>query len=91
MLTPPKPPRKLRKSKYYTEKQYAEVVKEWEVKKPFPLQVVSTGHYITQEYYAENILPYYYKLVQESRAVDTLGITTWRLQEDNDPSHSIKT
>ncbi|KAF2032251.1 hypothetical protein EK21DRAFT_61493, partial [Setomelanomma holmii] len=75
MLKPLKPPHQSVKSKYETAAQHYEQVKEWEAKLPPPLKVNGSGHHMTQEYYAKNVL---------------LSYINWYLQEDNNPSHGTK-
>ncbi|KAF2027155.1 hypothetical protein EK21DRAFT_72610, partial [Setomelanomma holmii] len=87
MLKPPKPPSKLRKSKYEILEQHLIRVKEWEATKPPPLEVQGSGHHMTQENYTSNVLPLYIKWVHEARLRKP---RSWLLQEDNDPSHGTK-
>jgi len=42
---------------------------------------------MTQKYYTERLLPVYVQAVKDGRK---LGLGTWYLQEDGDPSHGIK-
>ena len=90
MLKPPKPPPKPRKSKYQTQEEYDEEVKEWEAKKHPKLKTESGGHHMTQDCYTKNLLPHYIKMVQSSRLHNTLEDIHWLLQEDGDPSHGTK-
>lgn len=87
MLKPPKPPRRPVKSKYETDEQHHERVKEWEAKLPPSLEVKSSGHHMTQEYYTNNVLPSYINNLHQARLQEP---RSWLLQEDNDPSHGTK-
>jgi hypothetical protein len=87
MLKPPKPPPKPRKSKYESPEQYHERVKQWEATKPPPLEVKGSGHHMTQQYYATNVLPTYIRYIHQARLQDP---QSWLLQEDGDPSHGTK-
>ncbi|KAF2825117.1 hypothetical protein CC86DRAFT_370899 [Ophiobolus disseminans] len=87
MLKPPKQPPKPRRSKYETDDQYHERVKEWEATRPPPLEVQGSGHHMTQQYYASNVLPAYIRYIHEARLQEP---RSWLLQEDNDPSHGTK-
>jgi len=43
---------------------------------------------MTQAYYTKHVLPYYIEAVQKARLDDSSR--SWRLQEDNDPSHGTR-
>lgn len=88
MLKPPKPPRKPRKSKYETQEQYDKRVKQWEATRPPPLEVVGSGHHMTQDYYTKHILPTYIQALHQARCDD--ATLAWFLMEDGDPSHGNK-
>ncbi|KAF2820779.1 hypothetical protein CC86DRAFT_254595, partial [Ophiobolus disseminans] len=87
MLKPPKQPRRPVQSKYEMLEQHQKRVKEWEATLPPPLKVQSSGHHMTQEYYALNVLPQYIKYIHEARLQEP---QSWLLQEDNDPSHGTR-
>ncbi|KAF1944320.1 hypothetical protein EJ02DRAFT_510236 [Clathrospora elynae] len=57
MLEIPKPPRQPVKSKYETPERHHKRVKEWEAKKPPPIEGGPGGHHMTQDYYSKTLLP----------------------------------
>ncbi|KAF1936072.1 hypothetical protein EJ02DRAFT_427848 [Clathrospora elynae] len=76
MLKMPKPPQRPVKSKYETKEQHHGRVKEWEAKKPLPIERSPGGHHMTQEYYTKELLPKCITAVQRSHMHNTLEITT---------------
>lgn len=67
-----------------------ERVKEWEAKKPPPIEGDTSEHHMTQQYYTEKILPGYIQLLHEQRTRNELSPIRWQLQEDGDPSHGTR-
>jgi hypothetical protein len=63
MLPKPKPPQKPRKSKYESQEQHDERIKQWEANKPPPVEQDSKGAHMTQAYYTKKLLPEYIKAV----------------------------
>ncbi|KAF2825540.1 hypothetical protein CC86DRAFT_294463, partial [Ophiobolus disseminans] len=49
--------------------------------------ITGSGHHMTQQYYAENVLLKYIEYIHNARAQED---REWLLQEDNDPSHGTK-
>jgi hypothetical protein len=83
-LMPPKP---RRRPTTETQEEYEARVKEWEATKPHKVEKKVSGNHMTQKYYTERLLPVYIKAVQEQRLQHTDQVY---LQEDGDPSHSIR-
>jgi hypothetical protein len=81
-LSVEKKPRKPRKLKYETEKEYQKQVMEWEASLPHDVEAESKGNKMTQKYYTERLLPVYIQKIRE----DSRNI----LQEDNDSSHGTR-
>lgn len=79
-------PKKPRKSKYETDEQYNQRVKEWEASLPHDVEVKPKGNAMTQIYYTARLLPIYLQSYNEARMIGCKAI----LQEDNDPSHGTR-
>ena len=84
----PKPPPKPRKSKYITEDEYAEQIKEWQAKLPPKEDIKPKGNAMTQDYYTKHILPHYIDAMQQDRYRNE-GYDYY-LVEDGDPSHGLR-
>ncbi|KAF1957300.1 hypothetical protein CC80DRAFT_560471 [Byssothecium circinans] len=67
MLPKPKPPRKPTKSKYETQETFNNQLREWEAKLPPPVTQEAQGNYMTQKYYAKNVLATYIKAINQAR------------------------
>ncbi|KAG4440976.1 hypothetical protein IFR05_003540 [Cadophora sp. M221] len=70
-----------------TKAQYIERIKEWEATKPHKVEKKVAGNHITQKYYVERLLPIYIEEVSKLRLRDEKSVY---LQEDRDPSHSMR-
>ncbi len=81
-------PRKPIRRKRETQDEYNQRYAEYEAQKPHDVDAKKTGNSMTQLYYTEHILPVYVGLIQDARLDDELH--TWKLQEDNDPSHGTR-
>ena len=76
--------RKPRKSKYQTDEEYHMEVDKWKASQSKEVDISKPkGNAMINQYYTDNILPYYMNVVNEKRIRLGRGI----LQEDNDPSH----
>jgi DDE superfamily endonuclease len=86
-IQPSKRPSKPRKSRYEISEQFEQRLVDWEANLPHEVEMKPKGNSMTQKYYTERLLPIYIKVIQEARIIhnrDTI------LQEDNDPSHGIR-
>ena len=79
-------PKKPRKSKYETDEQYNQRVKEWEASLPHDVEAKPKGNAMIQIYYTERLLPIHLQSYNEARMIGRKAI----LQEDNDPSHGTR-
>jgi hypothetical protein len=86
---PPRP-RKPRKRKTETNKEFADRIMEWEAQIHHDQNVKLQGNAMTQEYYTENLLPDYCEIVTKLRNIRDPWAFPWSLQEDGDLSHGMR-
>jgi transposase len=87
----PQIPRKPLRSKYESDAEYDQRLRDWEAEKaklPHPIDLRPKGNSMTQQYYADHILPKHIEWINRAR-INHYGneISRAILQEDNDPSH----
>ena len=84
----PPPPRKPRRTMYLTDQEYTQLIKDWEAKLPQKEEVKPKGNAMTQDYYAEKVLPHYIDAMNQDRLRDSRY--SYYLVEDGDPSHGLR-
>lgn len=82
-----KKPSKPCKSKYETADNHCQLLADWEASLPYDVDVKPKGNSITQAYYTEQLLPVYVDEIQSCRIQHDREC---KFQENNDPSHGIK-
>jgi hypothetical protein len=80
-------PRKPRKSKYQTDEQYTQEVRDWEARQPHPVQIKPRGNSMTQKFYTENVLPHH---IEHIHWLEREHAHQFYFQENNDPSHGTR-
>ena len=77
IIDPKYPSKPRRRPTTETEEQYEQRVVEWEANKPRDLEVKKAGNSMTQQYYAEHILPHYLNEINKHRVNDEEGVGTY--------------
>ena len=89
-VKPVLPPKPRRRPKTETPEQYEQRLEEWKECLPHNLEVEPKGNSMTQAYYANRILPGLISDVQRLRVILPEYGGDMILQEDNDPSHGLR-
>jgi DDE superfamily endonuclease len=86
-IQPPMPPKPRHRLTTESEEEYQARLREWDALRPHKVDIKPQGNSMTQKYYTERLLPIYINAIQKARLQNP---GPWLLQEDRDPSHSIK-
>ncbi len=77
-------PYKPRKSKYEDDNQFAARIADWQKQLPIDTEVLPKGNAMSQQFYADEVLPHHIKFIKEKEKVLRHPIY---FMEDGDPSH----
>ena len=85
-LIKPQKPCRPRRRKLDTDEEWEQRLREWEASLPHEGEVKSKGNSMTQQYYADTLLPFYIRCILRAQATGRRVF----LQEDGDPSHGAR-